>query len=318
MTGDVGRMTRRSALVGTMAMAAGLAGGAVAQAAPRGPVDPPVPGQSPKNAAAPAVVTESTSTLPPLAKGEQAYSVFNADLSPSSGSAGASIVYVASLAGSYVGPGSGWLGMTCNVPVGSLITAVDCSLNGNPRGGSSVFCDEHHPGGDGFVGTVDSKSFTAGAGVETQTLTINRRYTGVEAFEIYFGGLSATSVARGIRVRYFPPASGLVPINTVRVYDSVTASVGTNPVPVIVGGTHGIPSNATAVAVNVAVSHPTSDGYVRVTPYAHDAPVALQQFKAGQVISNATVVKLNVRRLQVKVSAGHARIVMDVYGYFTN
>jgi len=318
MTGDVGRVTRRSALVGTMAMAAGLAGGAVAQAAPAGPVDPPVPGQSPKNGAAPAVVTESTTTLPPLAKGEQSYLVFNADLSPSAGSAGASIVYSATLAGSYVDPAGGWLGLTCNVPVGSLITAVDCTLNGNPRGGSSVFCDEHQPGGDGFVGTIASKYFSSGIGVETQTLTINRRYTGSEVFEIYFGGLSATSVARGIRVRYIPPNSGLVPINVVRVYDSVTASVGTNPVPVIIGGTHGIPSNATAVAVNVAVNHPTSDGYVRVTPYAHDAQVALQQFKAGQTISNHAVVKLNVRRLQVKVSAGHARILMDVFGYFTS
>jgi hypothetical protein len=242
--------------------------------------------------------------------------VFNADLSPSSGTAGATIVYVSSLAGSYVGPAGGWLGMTCNVPVGSLITAVDCTLNGNPRGGSSVYCDEHAPGGGGFVGTIDSKYFTAGTGVETQTLTINKRYTGAEVFEIYFGGLSATSVARGVRVRYIPPTAGYVPLTPVRIFDSGSTPVGTTYRVLQVTGKAGIPADATAAVLNTQVSNPTKSGTVRLMPYGKNVTAATQVFAAHQTISNLSVVKLISGKVQVRLTAGSARVMIDVSGYF--
>jgi hypothetical protein len=302
--------------VGSMAMAAGLAGAGAAHAAsgvqmaPGGPRMP----ASPKNAIAGAAL--ASATLPALTAREQSYSVFNADLSPSSGTAGATIVYVSSLAGSYVGPAGGWLGMTCNVPVGSLITAVDCTLNGNPRGGSSVYCDEHAPGGGGFVGTIDSKYFTAGTGVETQTLTINKRYTGAEVFEIYFGGLSATSVARGVRVRYIPPSAGYVPLTPVRIFDSGSTPVGTTYRVLQVTGKAGIPADATAAVLNTQVSNPTKSGTVRLMPYGKNVTAATQVFAAHQTISNLSVVKLISGKVQVRLTAGSARVMIDVSGYF--
>ena len=84
--------------------------------------------------------------------------------------------------------------------------------------------------------------------------------------------------------------------------------------------------NATLLFVHHDKKVPTNQK-VKVDPdqafsgsqaWANDAQVALQQLKAGQSISNLAIVKLNVRRLQVKLSAGHARILMDVSGYFTS
>jgi hypothetical protein len=77
-----------------------------------------------------------------------------------------------------------------------------------------------------------------------------------------------------------------------------------------------VPADATAVVVNTEVFGRTGAGYVRVTPFGQDAQVASQEFGRGQTISNLVVVKLNQGKVQVKVSAGMARILMDVAGYY--
>jgi hypothetical protein len=82
-----------------------------------------------------------------------------------------------------------------------------------------------------------------------------------------------------------------------------------------VAGLVGVPAGATAVVVNTEVFAPSAAGYVRVTPAGLDAGVAVQQFARGQTISNLVVVLLVGGKIQVKVSAGSARILMDVSGY---
>ena len=77
------------------------------------------------------------------------------------------------------------------------------------------------------------------------------------------------------------------------------------------------PADATAVVVNTEVFNPTAAGYVRVTPAGLDPGVAVQEFARGQTISNLVAVKLVGGKIQVKVSAGSARILMDVSGYYS-
>ena len=88
------------------------------------------------------------------------------------------------------------------------------------------------------------------------------------------------------------------------------------PRQVQIAGVGGVPADATAVMVNTEVFAPTAAGYVRVTPAGRDAGVATQQFAKGQAISNLVAVKLVDGKVQVKVSAGSARILMDVAGYY--
>ena len=85
-----------------------------------------------------------------------------------------------------------------------------------------------------------------------------------------------------------------------------------------IAGLGGVPADATAVMVNVGVSAPTAAGYVRVTPAGLNSGVAVQEFAKGQSISNLVAVKLVGGKVQVKVSAGSARILMDVSGYYSS
>ncbi|SBN63941.1 hypothetical protein GA0004736_2890 [Curtobacterium sp. 9128] len=108
--------------------------------------------------------------------------------------------------------------------------------------------------------------------------------------------------------------STFTPVSAVRTF---TGTVGTAPVRVPLAGRAGIPTDATAVAVNTGIGSPTTSGYVRVTPAGRDAQVATQEFTAGRPVSNLTIVRLVDGAAQVKVSAGRAQVFMDVAGYYT-
>ena len=62
---------------------------------------------------------------------------------------------------------------------------------------------------------------------------------------------------------------------------------------------------------------PSTAGDRRVTPAGQDPGVATQEFTRGQSISNLVAVKLVNGKIQVKVSAGSARTLMDIAGYYS-
>jgi len=99
----------------------------------------------------------------------------------------------------------------------------------------------------------------------------------------------------------------------VRVFDGTAT---TAPGLVQIAGRGGVPANATSVVVNTEVFTPSAAGYVRVTPAGLDPGVAVQEFARGQTISNLVVVQLVGGKIQVKLSAGAARVLMDVSGYY--
>ncbi|MBN9621183.1 MAG: hypothetical protein J0H43_15875, partial [Actinobacteria bacterium] len=133
-------------------------------------------------------------------------------------------------------------------------------------------------------------------------------------------GLASVAVAVAPGAEAAPsPTSTLgqfVPLPTTRVYDSGLANVGLSPTKVAIAGKGGVPLAATAVVVNTEVYSPSAAGYVRVTPAGTSPGVATQEFVAGQTISNLGTVKLAGGAVQVLVSAGRARILMDVSGYY--
>jgi hypothetical protein len=114
---------------------------------------------------------------------------------------------------------------------------------------------------------------------------------------------------------YYSPGAGssFTALPTVRVFDGTAAMA---PRQVQIAGLGGVPTDATSVVVNTEVFNPTTAGYVRVTPAGLDPSVAVQQFARGQTISNLVVVKLVGGKIQVKLSAGSARVFMDVSGYY--
>jgi hypothetical protein len=112
-----------------------------------------------------------------------------------------------------------------------------------------------------------------------------------------------------------PTTGRYSPVATARVF---AAEVGTRPVVVPVAGQAGVPANATAVVLNVEVEAPSTDGYVRVTPAGSDPRVATQEFRARQTIANLTTVKLSGGKVQVKLSAGSAKVYFDVSGYYAD
>jgi len=90
-----------------------------------------------------------------------------------------------------------------------------------------------------------------------------------------------------------------------------------------VAGVGGVPADATAVALNVTAVEPTSGGYLTVYPadVATVPTVSNVNFRAGQIVPNAVVVKIgstgaNVGQIKILNSAGQTNVIVDVGGYF--
>ena len=87
-----------------------------------------------------------------------------------------------------------------------------------------------------------------------------------------------------------------------------------------VAGICGIPSSATAVAINVAVFLPSDGGDLRVFPAGPHAPLASAiNFRAGIVRANNTIVPLGAGgqiSVQCDMPSGSTQFFFDVYGFF--
>ena len=126
-----------------------------------------------------------------------------------------------------------------------------------------------------------------------------------------------------------PVASVFVPTPPTRVVDSRVASGGAGPIPggsarvlsvanALTGGGVVVPAGAVAVAYNLTVPNPSAAGHVRVMPgdAATVTSASAINFRAGETIANASVVRVDAAR-QVKIYAGTtADVIVDVVGYY--
>lgn len=86
-----------------------------------------------------------------------------------------------------------------------------------------------------------------------------------------------------------------------------------------VGGAGVVPATATAVAYNLTVPNPGTDGHLRVMPGDEpDTATSAINVRRGETIANASVVALDgARRIKVaNALAGPAEVVLDVLGYY--
>ena len=88
----------------------------------------------------------------------------------------------------------------------------------------------------------------------------------------------------------------------------------------VVAGTCGIPADAKAISVNIAVTGATSPGNIRLHPGGTAVPlVSSINFKAGQTRSNNGVVPLSALgelAAYLDQASGTAHLILDVNGYF--
>jgi hypothetical protein len=87
-----------------------------------------------------------------------------------------------------------------------------------------------------------------------------------------------------------------------------------------VAGICGIPPSARAVAINLAVFLPSSDGDLRVYPAGQPAPLASSiNFRSGIVRANNAIIALGDSgeiSVQCDMPSGGTHFFIDVYGYF--
>jgi hypothetical protein len=82
----------------------------------------------------------------------------------------------------------------------------------------------------------------------------------------------------------------------------------------------GIPSSATAVAINLAVVLPTDSGDLRLYPAGGAVPLASAiNFRPGIVRANNAIIRLGAGgqiSVQCDMPSGGTNFFFDVYGYF--
>jgi hypothetical protein len=123
------------------------------------------------------------------------------------------------------------------------------------------------------------------------------------------------------KVEAADPTSQYVPVGPVRLVDTRENVGFTRTAPttlnVPVTGISGVPKNAIAVSLSLAVTNTSDNGYVTVWPAGETMPLASNvNFEKGQIVSNGLLVKLGKKGALSVFSSIGADIVIDVTGAF--
>ena len=125
-----------------------------------------------------------------------------------------------------------------------------------------------------------------------------------------------------------PPASRFHALAPCRLLDTRNAAgpfggpalaAGTTRSFTVAEGACGVPADATAVAVNVTVTGPSSAGALTLFPGSGTAPVATAiSFAAGRTRANSALAALsdNVLSMANRQETGSVHVIVDVSGYF--
>ncbi|MCU1394433.1 MAG: hypothetical protein JWM34_2861 [Ilumatobacteraceae bacterium] len=86
-----------------------------------------------------------------------------------------------------------------------------------------------------------------------------------------------------------------------------------------VAGRGGVPSDASAAALNVTVTEPAADGFLTVYPCGADRPTASNvNYAKGQTIPNAVMTKLGTGGKVCLFNSQPTHLVVDVNGFFSS
>ena len=113
--------------------------------------------------------------------------------------------------------------------------------------------------------------------------------------------------------------TGITPVRVLDTRDQFSGPcVGSTPRGLGIAHPYGsVPSNATAVALNVTVVTPSGDGFFTVWPAGETQPLASNlNFVAGQIVPNMVTVKLEGGGIHMASNNGCPHVVVDVAGYY--
>jgi Glycine rich protein len=197
-------------------------------------------------------------------------------------------------------------------------------------GGGSSFIDSGSGGGSSFIGgpNVSAARTEAGANGSQSGLpggtTDSQWIAGigkggarlVTDFETDTVISAATDGGNGMIVMQWAAANnGIVAVNPARLVD--TRLTGTTRA-IAVTGANGVPSDASAVALNLTATNVTAAGWMTVWPCSDPKPDASNlNYVVGQTVANAVLVKVGTAgTVCVEASGGTApQFIVDVNGY---
>jgi hypothetical protein len=149
------------------------------------------------------------------------------------------------------------------------------------------------------IGTAGQVSFYNGLGSADVVIDVNGYFTTTALAGAAFTPLIP---ARILDTRYASP---------------LAAGLG-NRLLLPVGGNGGVPSNATAVILNVTVARPTTASDLVIWPDSAGMPVASDlNFVGGQTVPNLVVVKLSAGgKIDIFNAFGTTDVIVDVVGWY--
>ncbi|WP_063772019.1 hypothetical protein [Kitasatospora mediocidica] len=175
--------------------------------------------------------------------------------------------------------------------------------------------------------TTSNVNFTAGQTVPNMAIVP----VGADGYvDLYNSGLASVDLIADV-TGYFTQssASGYTSLTPTRIVDtrdgtgtgSAAQVPGLGAISAQVAGNAGVPaSGATAVALNVTVTNPRSDGFLTAFPDGQATPNASNvNYLAGQTIANSVVVPIGADgKIDIHNGGGlGADVVIDVVGYYS-
>jgi hypothetical protein len=225
------------------------------------------------------------------------------------------------LFGSLAGYGYGACGYGYAYSGAPAVTGVSPNL-GSTAGGTSVTITGH-----GFCNNLLAVNFgaTPETGLpnvisDTQVIATSPAHVAgaVDVTVISGGGTSPTSSADVFT--YVAGVGIFTPLNPVRALDTRTSGpkLGPGASRDVGFATHGVPANATAVAINVTATDTTAAGFFTVYPKAGTKPfVSNLNWIKGETRPNLVIVALGAGGLVTIYNAlGSANAVVDLEGYW--
>lgn len=114
---------------------------------------------------------------------------------------------------------------------------------------------------------------------------------------------------------------GFNPLNPTRILDTRnTSPIGPNSsINLTVGGSFGVPTQASAIVVNATVTQGTAQSFLTIYPEGTTRPLASNlNWVAGQTIANLVTVKLGTGGgISIYNAAGTVDVVLDLAGFYS-
>jgi hypothetical protein len=236
-------------------------------------------------------------------------------------------------AGRTLGPGASLtVDMPSSVPSNAGAIVAQLTAINPPLGGYLAV----YPTG-GAVPSTANVNFVAGQIVGNMVTVALGTDTATEspAVSIYNGPSGNTDFTLDLYGYYAPQTStsgaAYVPIAPTRIADTRPGSVyagagqtlgagGTLDIPVT--GANGVPSNASAVVVNIAVVNTTAQSYIQGYPTgsapSSSTPTVNENWLAGEVLSTKAIIGVGTGgAISLYNAVGSTDVVADLDGYFT-